>query len=69
MPTTADRDRVLRLVEHGAQLVEVLPRHGHDEEHLPDALHLPLKSLDQHTAAVFDGPGPSSSTAGTRFET
>ncbi|MGH9113999.1 MAG: rhodanese-like domain-containing protein [Acidimicrobiales bacterium] len=58
MPTTADHDRVLQLIEHGAQLVEVLPRHEYDEEHLPDAIHLPLKSLDQHTAVVLDPAGP-----------
>lgn len=56
MPTTVDRDRVLQLIEQGAQLAEVLPRHEYDEEHLPDAIHLALKSLDQHTAAMLD-PG------------
>ncbi len=58
MPTTVDRDRVLQLIEGGAQLVEVLPRHEYDEEHLPDAIHLPLKSLDRHTAAGLDAGRP-----------
>lgn len=54
MPTTVDRDRVLRLIEGGAQLVEVLPRHEYDEEHLPGAIHLPLKALDDQAAAALD---------------
>ena len=52
VPGTIGRDDVRRLVAEGAQLVEVLPRAEYDEEHLPDALHLPLKSLSASTAAV-----------------
>lgn len=59
MPTTVDRDQVLELVEHrSAQLVEVLPRDEYDEEHLPDAIHLPLKTLDASTASVLDRARP-----------
>lgn len=54
MPATVDRDRVIELIEHGAQLVEVLPRDEYGEEHLPDAIHLPLKSLTRETTAVLD---------------
>ena len=50
MPTAIGRDDVQRLVESGAQLVEVLPRKEYDEEHLPGAIHLPLKSLTGETA-------------------
>jgi rhodanese-related sulfurtransferase len=47
MPTTIDRHRLQRLVaDDRAQLVEVLPRAEYDEEHLPGAIHLPLKQLD-----------------------
>lgn len=53
---TVDRDEVLALVAEGAQLVEVLPRDEYDEEHLPDAIHLPLKALDRAAAGVLD-PG------------
>ena len=45
MPTPIDRPTVQRLVAAGAQLVEVLPKDEYDEEHLPAALHRPLKSL------------------------
>jgi rhodanese-related sulfurtransferase len=44
------RDEVRRLVEAGAQLVEVLPRDEYDEEHLPGAIHLPLKALTRDAA-------------------
>lgn len=54
MPATVDRDEVLRLLEHGAQLAEVLPRQEYDEEHLPDAIHLPLKTLDRRAAGALD---------------
>jgi rhodanese-related sulfurtransferase len=58
MPVTVDRDEVVAMVASGAQLVEVLPRDEYDEEHLPDALHLPLKSLTRATAAVLDMARP-----------
>jgi rhodanese-related sulfurtransferase len=51
-----DRRAVQRLVAAGAQLVEVLPRDEFDDEHLPGALHLPLRSLTAETARVLD-PG------------
>jgi rhodanese-related sulfurtransferase len=54
MPDVVDRDGVQRLLADGAQLVEVLPLDEYDEEHLPDAIHLPLKSLDASTASVLD---------------
>jgi rhodanese-related sulfurtransferase len=50
MPAPVTRDEVQRLVEAGAQLVEVLPRGEYDEEHLPAAIHLPLKALTRDTA-------------------
>ncbi len=58
MPTAIGRDALARLVEAGAQLVEVLPQDEYDEEHLPSALHLPLKSLTRESAAVLDPTRP-----------
>jgi rhodanese-related sulfurtransferase len=52
MPTPIGRDDLQRLVATGAQLVEVLPKAEYDEEHLPGAIHLPLKSLTTDTAAA-----------------
>jgi len=52
------RDQVLELVGSGAQLVEVLPEHEFEEEHLPGAIHLPLRRLDAVTAEVLDRGRP-----------
>jgi rhodanese-related sulfurtransferase len=49
-----DRDEVQRLVADGAQLVEVLPQKLYEGEHLPGAINLPLKELDQETAGRLD---------------
>jgi rhodanese-related sulfurtransferase len=59
MPNVVDRSRVLELVEHAhAQLVEVLPIDEYDEEHLPGAVHMPLKTLHASTAARLDRHRP-----------
>lgn len=50
MSKTVDREEVQRLLQQGAQLVEVL---GHDEyeaEHLPGAINIPLKAMDRDSA-------------------
>jgi rhodanese-related sulfurtransferase len=59
MPMSVDRAEVRRLVaEEDVQLAEVLPRDEYDEEHLPEAIHLPLKELDAETAAALDRSRP-----------
>jgi rhodanese-related sulfurtransferase len=55
---SSDRAAVQRLVATGAQLVEVLPRDEFEEEHLPGALHLPLKTLTAESASVLDRGRP-----------
>jgi phage shock protein E len=57
-PVSVTRDEVRRLVEAGGQLVEVLPRDEFDDEHLPGAISLPLKSLTAGTAAGLDRSRP-----------
>jgi rhodanese-related sulfurtransferase len=52
MPVDVDRHQVRRLVEEGAQLVEVLPRSEFEEDHLPGAVNLPLVNLDEPRAAA-----------------
>jgi rhodanese-related sulfurtransferase len=49
-----DRDEVQRLVADGAQLVEVLPQKLYEGEHLPGAMNLPLKELDQESSGRLD---------------
>ena len=53
-----ERDDVRRLVDEGAQLVEVLPDEEYRAEHLPSAINLPLKKLDRQTASVLDRQRP-----------
>jgi len=42
---------VRELVEHGAQLVEVLPEDEYEYEWLPGAINIPLKKLDAETTS------------------
>jgi len=58
VPTAIFRDEVLRLVEEGAQLVEVLPREEYEEVHLPGAINIPLKELDRETTARLRRDAP-----------
>jgi rhodanese-related sulfurtransferase len=53
-----DNARVRELLASDAQLVEVLPEDEYREEHLPDAISIPLKQLDASTAAVLDRERP-----------
>jgi phage shock protein E len=57
-PASVTHDEVRRLVEAGAQLVEVLPRDEFDDERLPGAISLPLKSLTAETSAELDRSRP-----------
>ncbi len=57
MPTPIDRDEVQRLIaDESAQLVEVLPAPEYGDEHMPGAINIPLKELDEETAWQLD-PG------------
>jgi rhodanese-related sulfurtransferase len=46
VPKGIDRNEVQRLLSEGAQLVEVLPREEYEREHLPGAIHLPLRRIE-----------------------
>jgi len=59
MPTPINRDELQLLRrDEDAQLVEVLPADSFDDEHLPGALNLPLKTLDVESAASLDPRRP-----------
>jgi rhodanese-related sulfurtransferase len=53
-----DRERVRRLMEQGAQLVDVLPAQEYGEEHLPGAINLPLRRIETEAAQVLDPSRP-----------
>jgi rhodanese-related sulfurtransferase len=42
---TVDLDGVRRLMDSGAQIVEVLPKAEYEEEHLPGAIHIRLRDM------------------------
>ena len=54
MAEKIDHAALRRLLDDGAQLVEVLPAEEYAEEHLPAAINIPLKRLDAATARVLD---------------
>ena len=58
MPTDICREDVRRLIGDGALLVEVLPAEEYEEEHLPDAINIPLKALDANSTAQLDRSRP-----------
>ena len=59
MPTSIDRDELQRLLqEEQAQLVEVLPRDEYEDEHLPGAINIPLKTLDAETTRRLERERP-----------
>src|SRR5262245_12753120 len=58
IPTEIGREEVRRMVEDGAQLVEVLPREEYEAEHLPRAMNIPLQQLDRQTTAALQQAQP-----------
>ena len=58
MPQPIDRDEVRRLVDRGAQLVEVLPANEYEEDHLPGAISMPLRWLEKEARSSLDRGGP-----------
>jgi rhodanese-related sulfurtransferase len=59
MPANATRDEVRRLVESdGAQLVEVLPYDDYEWAHLPGALSIPLRELEDRAPRELDTARP-----------
>jgi rhodanese-related sulfurtransferase len=58
MATLIDRRQVQELVGKGAQLVEVLPSEEYAEDHLPGAISIPLRHVDQEGVAVLDRQRP-----------
>lgn len=59
MPTPIDRDELQRLRrEENAHLVEVLPAQDFEDEHLPGAVNIPLKTLDRRSTASLEPSRP-----------
>jgi rhodanese-related sulfurtransferase len=59
MPTAIDREEVQRLIrDERALLVEVLPQAEYEEEHLPGAINIPLKTLAAETTRRLERERP-----------
>jgi rhodanese-related sulfurtransferase len=58
MPTIIDRDQLQRLVDEGAQLVEVLPTEEYREEHLSGSINIPLRRIDAEAKGLLDPARP-----------
>jgi rhodanese-related sulfurtransferase len=58
MATRIEIGELRSLMDRGAQVVEVLPQEEYDEEHLPGALSIPVKTLDAATTAQLDKAKP-----------
>ena len=58
MAREIDRERVRRLMEQGAQIVDVLPAREYGEVHLPGAINLPLRRIETEARQVLDPSRP-----------
>ena len=60
MPREIGRDDVHKLIDDGAQVVEVLERRQYEAAHLPSALHLPAWEMTRSRveAAGLDAARP-----------
>jgi phage shock protein E len=58
VPTFIDRSQLQKLVDQGAQLVEVLPRREFEAEHLAGAISIPLRELDRNTTRPLNKAKP-----------
>jgi rhodanese-related sulfurtransferase len=58
MAREIDREGVRRLIEEGAQVVDVLPARTYGEDHLPGAINLPLRGIEADARRVLDRARP-----------
>jgi rhodanese-related sulfurtransferase len=59
MPQSIDHSEVRRLIsEERPQLVEVLPAKEFSEEHIADAINIPLKELDERAPRELERERP-----------
>jgi rhodanese-related sulfurtransferase len=56
VPTAIDREQVKKLIANRAQLVDTLPAEEYRDEHIPGAIHLPLRKIDDGQALKILDP-------------
>jgi rhodanese-related sulfurtransferase len=52
------RQEVQDLMARGAQVVDVLPAEEYQEDHLPGAIHLPLRRIETDATTALDPSRP-----------
>ena len=52
------RQEVQDLMAKGAQVVDVLPAEEYQEDHLPGAIHLPLRRIETEARTALDPSRP-----------
>ncbi|MEX2644976.1 MAG: rhodanese-like domain-containing protein [Gaiellaceae bacterium] len=58
MPQNVTRDDVQRLIEEGAQVVDVLPAKEYEERHIAGAVSIPLRELGERAPRELDPSRP-----------
>ena len=58
MAQVIGRETVRRLMEQGAQIVDVLPADEYGEDHLLGAINLPLRKIEGEARRVLDYARP-----------
>ena len=58
MAQVIDRETVRRLIEQGAQIVDVLPAEEYGEDHLPGAINLPLRKIETEASRALGHARP-----------
>jgi rhodanese-related sulfurtransferase len=58
MPRQVDLEGLRRLMDEGAQVVDVLPAREYGEDHVPGAINLPLRRIETEGRQVLDPDRP-----------
>ena len=58
MATGISLDQLIELIDRGAQVVEVLGADDYAPVHIPGAINLPLRQLDEQAVSVLDRGRP-----------
>lgn len=59
MPVNLHRNDVRRMVEEGAQLIEVLSEDDYEQKHIKGAINIPLRRLGKETVAQLQKDRPT----------
>jgi rhodanese-related sulfurtransferase len=59
MPRQIDLEGLRRLMDQGAQVVDVLPADEYGEDHIPGAINLPLRRIETEATRILDPHRPT----------